>query len=243
MPTLPLPALDYLPHLRALTEAFAGEVRAGSLDAAVPVCGDWTRRDLVGHLGNVHRWAAHVVATGQRQQLDDAVGADLAEWYADSAAVLLDALAEVNPGDSCWHFGGTAKTKAFWFRRQVHETAVHLIDALAARGEEPRLEPLVAADGVDEVLAGFLPRVTRFGAVPPLPVPIGFRATDLGHSWTLVPGEPPALGEAEPAATVEAQAQDLLTLLWKRSDLSAAGLRITGDEAVVRAFLTAQLTP
>ena len=235
-----LPPSAYLPHLRALTEAFAAELRAGELDAPVPACGDWTRADLGTHLGNVHRWAATIVRTGerQRQAFNRALSADLAQWYAESAQLLLDALAEADPDARCWHFGGTEKTKAFWFRRQVHETAVHLVDA--AHGPVPELDPLIAADGVDEVFGAMLPRVTRWHAVPSLPAPITVRATDTGHSWTLVPGEPPALGEAEPVATVEGPAQQLLLRLWKRP---AAEPRITGDETLATAFLQAPLTP
>jgi len=235
-----LPPSAYLPQLRALTEAFAAELRAGEPDAAVPACGDWTRADLGTHLGNVHRWAATVVRTGepQRQAFETTPPADLAQWYAESAELLLDALAEADPAARCWHFGGTEKTKAFWFRRQVHETAVHLADA--ARGPAPELDPLIAADGVDEVFGAMLPRITRWHAVPSLAAPITVRATDTGHSWTLVPGEPPVLGEAEAAATVEAPAQELLLRLWKRP---AAEPRITGDEALASAFLRAPLTP
>jgi uncharacterized protein (TIGR03083 family) len=235
-----LPPSSYLPHLRALTEAFAAELRAGELDAPVPNCGDWTRADLGTHLGNVHRWAATVVRTGepQPQEFENPPSADLAQWYAESAALLLDTLAEADPAARCWHFCGTEKTKAFWFRRQVHETAVHLVDV--TRGTVPDLDPLIAADGVDEVFGAMLPRITRWHAVPSLPAPITLRATDTGHSWTLVPGEPPALGEAEAASTVEAPAQQLLLRLWKRT---AAEPRITGDEALAAAFLKAPLTP
>jgi uncharacterized protein (TIGR03083 family) len=235
-----LPPQSYLTYLRALTEAFAGQLRTGELDAAVPACGDWTRADLGMHLGDIHRWAATVVRTGepQSQEFGSTPPADLAQWYAESAALLLDALAEADPAERCWHFGGTEKTKAFWFRRQVHETAVHLVDV--ARGPAPDLDPQIAADGVDEVFGAMLPRVTRWHAVPPLAAPITVRATDTGHSWTLVPGEPPALGEAEAAATVEAPAQQLLLRLWKRP---VAEPRITGDEALAAAFLRAPLTP
>ncbi|WP_328611831.1 maleylpyruvate isomerase family mycothiol-dependent enzyme [Amycolatopsis sp. NBC_00345] len=233
-----LPPAEYLPHLRALTEAFAAGLREGEPAAPVPACGDWTRADLGTHLGTVHRWAATVVRTGEPQpfELESPPSADLAEWYAESAALLLDTLAEADPDARCWHFCGTAKTKAFWFRRQVHETAVHLVDLTEASD----LDPLIAADGVDEVFGAMLPRITRWHAVPPLPAPITLRATDTGHSWTLVPGEPPVLGEAEATATVEAPARQLLLRLWKRP---VAEPRITGDEALAAAFLQAPLTP
>ncbi|MGW4484791.1 maleylpyruvate isomerase family mycothiol-dependent enzyme [Amycolatopsis sp. NPDC004368] len=242
MSTLPLPARDYLAHLRELTAAFTDIARSAEAGVAVPDCAGWTWPDLVTHTGNVHRWAAEVVRTGEPQQqaFEDSPAGDLAGWYAESAALLLAALEEADPDERCWHFCGTAKTKLFWFRRQVHETAMHLVDAHSCAGTTPVLDPLVSADGVDEVLGAMLPRITRWHEPPPLAAPLSLRATDTGHEWTLVPGEPPALGDGEPAATVEASAQELLTLLWKRGEVKP---RVTGDEELARGFLRAPLTP
>ena len=238
MTTMPFPARDYLPVLRELTGAFAEALRVGDLSAPVPDCAGWTLADLGTHLGNVHRWAAAVVTTGevQPQDFDSGAGAGLASWYAESAGLLLDALERATPEDRCWHFGGTEKTKAFWFRRQVHETAVHLADS----GSGHVLDPAVAADGVDEVLGAWLPRVTRWHTAPSLAAPLALRTTDTGDAWTLHPGEPPALGPAaEPAATAEATARDLLLHLWKRT---ATPPRLSGDTALAGGFLQAPFT-
>lgn len=238
MTTMPFPARDYLPVLRELTGGFTEVLRTADPAAPVPDCAGWTVDDLGTHLGNVHRWAAAVVTTGesQRQDFTRGPGADLASWYAESARLLLDALEQATPEDRCWHFGGTEKTKAFWFRRQVHETAVHLADA----GSGHVLDPAVAADGVDEVLTVWLPRVTRWHAAPSLAAPLALRATDTGDAWTLHPGEPPALGPAaEPAATAEATAQDLLLHLWKRT---ATPPRLSGDTAIAGQFLQSPFT-
>ncbi|SEF32984.1 TIGR03083 family protein [Amycolatopsis pretoriensis] len=237
MTTMPFPAREYLPVLRELTGAFTERLRDADLAARVPDCGAWTLADLGTHLGNVHRWAATIVATGesQRQDFAQGPGADLASWYRESADLLLDALEAATPEDRCWHFGGTEKTKAFWFRRQVHETAVHLADS----GSAHVLDPAVAADGVDEVLSVLMPRVTRWHPVPELPGPVSLHATDTGDVWTVHPGEPPALGPAAAGtATVEAPARDLLLRLWKRT-----GPDPRVDGAAAAALLRSPLTP
>jgi uncharacterized protein (TIGR03083 family) len=209
----------------------------------VPDCAGWTVADLGEHLGNVHRWVTAVVTTGEPhgQSFEDGPGADLASWYAQCARGLLAALEAAVPEDRCWHFGGTEKVKAFWYRRQVHEAAVHLSDAHAAVGASVTLDPAVAADGVDEVFTAMLPRVTRWHAPPSLAAPLALRATDTGDVWTLHPGEPPTLGAAaEPAASAEAPAQDLLLHLWKRG---ATAPRLTGDTEIAEKFLQAPFTP
>ena len=54
--------------------------------------------------------------------------------------------------------------RAFWARRQCHETTIHSVDALAAAlGRYPTsadtaIDPAVAVDGIDELLAGFMTR-------------------------------------------------------------------------------------
>ena len=240
MTTMPFPARGYLPALRELTGRFAEVLRTTDGSAPVRDCGTWTLADLGTHLGNVHRWATSVVITGdsQRQSFTDGADGDLASWYAESAHDLLTALEAANPDDRCWHFGGAEKTKAFWYRRQVHETAVHLADAHGAAGTGFALDPAVAADGVDEVLGTLLPRVTRWHPVPQLPGPVSLHATDTGDVWTVHPGEPPALGPATESATVEGSAQDLLLRLWKRT-----GPAPRAEGAAATALLAAPLTP
>jgi uncharacterized protein (TIGR03083 family) len=235
MTAMPFPARDYLPVLRELTGGFTEVLRSADPAAPVPDCAGWTLADLGTHLGNVHRWAATVVTTGevQPQNFEDGPSVDLASWYAESAQLLLDALTAAAPEDPCWHFAGTEKTKAFWFRRQVHETAVHLADAHFAAGTAFTLDPAVAADGVDEVLGTLLPRVTRWHAVPRLPGPVSLRTTDTGDVWTVHPGEPPALGPAADGATAEASARDLLLRLWKRTGPDPRTARRAPDALMV----------
>ena len=59
------------------------------LDAPVPTCPDWRLRDLLRHLGGVHRWATTYVATGRRQAMDAREEeALMASWPTDNSALL-----------------------------------------------------------------------------------------------------------------------------------------------------------
>jgi uncharacterized protein (TIGR03083 family) len=251
--TIPLPPADYLPHLSRQTAEFERLLRTADLDAPVVSCGDWTLRKLGAHLGNVHRWATTIVTTGEpaSQNLELEPGGDLADWYAAGAAELLATLRGADPSAPAWHFSVTEKVKAFWFRRQAQEAAVHLFDAARAAGVETVIDPLIAADGVDEVFAVMMPRARRRSGPPPLPESLTIRATDTGHTWLLSPAtqttEGPTAdlvaGDTVAAATVAAPAQDLLLLLWKRLAPADTAVRISGNEASARDFLAATLTP
>ena len=54
---------DHLAHLRSDTTAFAATIEDGTLGLGVPGCPGWDLRQLAGHLGWVHRWAAAAVRT------------------------------------------------------------------------------------------------------------------------------------------------------------------------------------
>ncbi|RSM77489.1 hypothetical protein DL991_20420 [Amycolatopsis sp. WAC 01375] len=243
---------EYLERLRELTTGFARVARTADHAAPVPCCGDWRLRDLVVHLGNVHRWAAGIVRTGDpAQQIFEAEpGADLAAWYGECADDLIEALREASPQDGAWNFTAAAKTKAFWFRRQVHETAVHLLDAHRAAGTEHTLDPAIAADGVDEVLLGMLPKVKRWHTPPVVTVPLLLKTCDTGHAWLITPpgeSDVPGSRTADPAETAEAvvegPAEGLDLLLWQRIELDGVSLEITGDVAAAETFLAGPLTP
>jgi uncharacterized protein (TIGR03083 family) len=251
MMKLPLDPLAYLPYLEQGMADFERLLRTADLDAPVAACGDWRLRELGAHLGHVHRWAGAIVESGEvcREKFAPEPGADVADWYAAGAAALLTTLRDADPAAPSWHFSGVENVKAFWYRRQTHEVAVHLFDARRAAGVEQDIDPLIAADGVDEVLGVMLPGVRRWHEPPPLPDTLLLRATDTGHAWPLCPaigeGGIPAVRpmDGTPAVTAEAAAEDLLLVMWKRRRIDEMDLKITGDESVAKAFLTAPFTP
>src|SRR5262245_50342385 len=125
------PSFDYPRLLGDVTAEFAAAVRVGDLDADVAACPGWQVRDLVGHLGSIHRWAAQIVRTRQPTRYSEAPyegssAESAAHWYAEAASALLAELADSDDEAPCWNFSGVHQWGAFWPRRQVHEVRIHL---------------------------------------------------------------------------------------------------------------------
>ena len=149
---------DLLEAELATTEA---AFRAVDPAAPVPACPDWTVADLAKHLGGVHRWAAHLVATlateRDRAPQDptrpgpDGTADEWADWLADGGRRLVATLRAADGTSPVWTWGDGTDV-AWWTRRQLHETLVHRIDALQAAGAEWTVDPGVAVDAIDEHL-------------------------------------------------------------------------------------------
>jgi uncharacterized protein (TIGR03083 family) len=242
---LPLATGTYLATLREKVAALEWLLRTADADVPVPTCGSWSMHDLGIHLGQASRFVAALLQTGElpRERFAPPAGQQIADWYADGAAALLAALEETDPTVPSWAFGFEGATAALWFRRAAQDTAVHLVDAQLATGAEVRVDPLIAADGVDEVFAVMVPRVWHGSEQKPLPAPVALRTTDTGHSWLIQPGDIPTalpVDSGPAAAIVEAPAAELLLALWKRQPASPEW--ISGDVAAANALLTATLT-
>jgi|GEM_PF-346967 len=241
---------DLLALLDRLQREFAAAVPGTDPDSRVPACGDWRARELVVHLAGVHHWAAGM-AVGDPTRSEDLPEPDggapaLAEVYARHAADLRSTLLRAGPDGAARTLVGDGPA-SFWWRRQVHETLVHLHDLHAARlGSGPAalgavdVEPAVWGDAVDEVVTVFQPRQVRLGRMAPLRDRVRVMATDLGWSWTL--GGPDREPGA-PVATVGATARGLALLLWGRLSLGEAGAAVAGDEPAARRVLAAPLVP
>jgi uncharacterized protein (TIGR03083 family) len=252
----------YLDALRAEGGLLADAAGRAGMGAAVPACPGWSVADLLRHTSYVHRWAAGIVAQRltrpppepseeevlQRGPEDDA----LVRWFREGHAALVRTLEEADPDLDCWAFLSAPSPLAFWARRQAHETAIHRADAEQAAGgagQAPAdggaddgiwFEPAFAADGVDELIMGFLARNIRRGNWPGLGGSLAIHAEDgpgAAAGW-LVSGGPGAsavsrgIGPADCAVT--GRASDLYLLLWNRD--RAGTVAVTGDPGVLAAF-------
>lgn len=232
--------MDFSHELATATTRFAELVERSTGDEAVPACDGWTLRDLAEHVGGIHRWAASIVLSGQRVAMPRPLTTEpLAEWYATTAAALLSALQCVSPDEVVPNFTRMNETAAFWPRRQMHETIVHAVDAAQGLGLEEHewtVEPVIAADGIDEVLQVFFPRMTARGARPDVRTRIRLRATDVEQSWIVGPGRDDTASPVqvhpslESEATVTGTVSDLYLGLWHR--VSVDRLEYDGSEAI-----------
>jgi len=83
-------------------QLLAGAATQTELDAWIPTCPDWRMRDLVRHVGGVHRWATGYVGDRRSEMwdvdLDDIVGTwpadlDLIDWFREGYTKLVHTLA------------------------------------------------------------------------------------------------------------------------------------------------------
>jgi uncharacterized protein (TIGR03083 family) len=217
-------------------------------DAAVPSCPGWTVRDLVRHLGGVHRWATSIVATPRTEpwpvDLEEVVGswpddATLLDWFDDGCQGLAAALERARPDLACWTFLRAPSPLAMWARRQAHETAMHRVDVeLAAGAQVTQFTAPFAADGVDELLTCFITRGSSALRADE-PRTLGVRCTDAADNWLVRIGPDAArttpIGTDTPDCTLSGRAADIHLALWSRPELAA--LAIEGDESVLDLFL------
>src|SRR5262249_1019706 len=202
---------------------------------------------LLKHLGYVHRWAAGYVREQHPRWVDRASEAEilgggpgdeaLTGWFRDGHAALVHALEAADPGMTCWTFLEAPSPLAVWARRQAHETAIHRLDAQqAAAGAgaagEPAFTPQFAADGVDELIMGFLGRDAERGSWDGLPGVLTLHADDGadGSAQWRVLSEPGGLAvtpeDGAARCEITRPAPGLYLLLWNRRD--GTGPRVRG---------------
>ena len=237
----PLPFDRYGEGIGDAASVLRNNAHAAGMAALVPTCPDWTVFDLVTHQGVVHRWATAVLRSGERDAraafaLTDETGwtraaraaADVLDWFDDGMVDLLNALvATPEDAERFFFLADAPPARLAWARRQCHETTVHAVDAMAARLRRPPtaaetwIRPSLAADGIDELLTGFVPR--RSGRLrAERPVRVVVRAVDTGHAWQLdVGGDPVAVTRLGDGTDGMADAT--------MPDVRVPDVRVTGD--------------
>ncbi|MFD8544916.1 maleylpyruvate isomerase family mycothiol-dependent enzyme [Streptomyces sp. NPDC059649] len=206
---------EFVETLRLDGGLLADAAQEAGPDAAVPACPEWRMRDLVVHIGRVHRWSTEIVTQGLEQPIRPAEAPELTDdqlvpWLREGHHQLVLALHGAPRDLAAWTILPTDSPLAFWARRQAHETSVHRVDAQQAAGTS--LTPLpsaFAADGIDELLVG-IHSLERSKLRTDVPRTVRVRATDVpGADWTVHLSDAPphairTTPEAAPIPTPEA---------------------------------------
>lgn len=261
-----LPTDDYLAHIGAESARFAEVLAACAPDAPVPSCPEWSAADLLWHLVGVQDWWTWCVEQRPRSAQEgypeperpDGEGAyaALLERFGAGTTRLVDALAAADPAEEAWTWKADDHTVGFIVRRQAHEALIHRVDAELAAGAPSPLHPLLATDGVEEVLdVMFGGAPPAWGSWQPLETFVRVDATDTDTAvWVQLGdfvGTHPESGTVhdgpdlhvvpdpgrEPDCVVEGTAEDLVTWLWRRRD--DAGISVAGDRAAYDHFRAA----
>ncbi|MBT2382797.1 maleylpyruvate isomerase family mycothiol-dependent enzyme [Streptomyces sp. ISL-11] len=206
--------MDYLPHFQREVSAFEAVARQVAGDGAaapmVPSCPEWSVTDLVGHLGWVQRFVAHIVRerlaappdradttylglpadlrgwpSPERSPHHGPVPAGLVDWFAEGARALEAVFREHDPAEPVWTWS-EERTTGFWLRMQTIEAAVHRWDAENARGVPQPVDAELAAAAIGHDFAVMAPtRRARGEARPGSGESFRFRRTDGAGRWTV----------------------------------------------------------
>jgi uncharacterized protein (TIGR03083 family) len=242
----------YLQAIRSDSQTALDAARKG-LDAPVPTTPGWTVADVIAHLGQVHRQKTHIVreliVDGEPDFADYAAppGAALLEWFEEGFRELAEVLAVVDPATHVHTWHEPDQTVGFWIRRMAHETLIHRVDTELGHGYHSPVEPVLGADGVDEILDVFMGGYPDWAAVARSEFLVGLESE--ARSWLIrfgswsgtspnsrrefrdVPGIELVTGGDRPAAVVRGPGDALDLFLWGRG--SADGLVVEGHPSVL----------
>jgi uncharacterized protein (TIGR03083 family) len=248
-----LSADSYYAQIEGGAAALADLLDSTSPDLHIPTCPDWTLRQLATHLGRAHRWAAEIVRTRAAEPIpfrevpDGALPADSAlrgPWLRAGARLLTESVRAAGD-EPVWTFFGPAQA-GFWARRMSHETLVHLADAQIAAGQPVTMDPLVAADAIDEwlVMSGPNPGgADERARALPAGVVLHLHATDpgTGNGEWLITNAPDGIvvepGHGKGDAALTGPAQSLLLVLMRRLPPADPSVTVHGDPAILTAWL------
>lgn len=225
---------------RALLEA----VQAAP-SASVACCPGWDNRALLRHVGGVHRFVDRVVSTRasgrptpEPEDRPPAGDVDPSAWYSEGLVHLLETLREADPAELVWSWTNR-RDAGFYHRRMAHETTVHRYDAESAGGTAAPIDPEVAADGVNEIIAVGM-RYRGNGSAIEYPESSALLVrSDGSDRWllravdgTLMVARNSDAGDRADV-TITGTAEDLYLHLWGRP---APTLRISGDKSEAAAW-------
>ncbi|WP_034262157.1 maleylpyruvate isomerase family mycothiol-dependent enzyme [Actinospica robiniae] len=227
-------AADYLATVQSSAVALA-DLAEDDPTLIVPGCPAWTLADLVHHVGAVYLHVSELTRSRpvSGKEVKTRLGpvrapapGTMRAWFTQATDTLVDTLAAAGEDERIWSWS-SERTVAFWIRRMCHETVVHEWDAASAHGEDLRIEPGLAGDGIDEFVTHFVPLMRRRrSAVAASGEHYLVECTDVASaSWDVAFGEGALDAGADGSGTappdpnpvaLRGAAQDLLLRFWRR---------------------------
>ncbi|MBL7500595.1 maleylpyruvate isomerase family mycothiol-dependent enzyme [Frankia sp. CNm7] len=235
--------MDYPALFQAEAEALLASA-AKDLDAPVPACPGWDCRRLVSHVARLlDSTVAHlprgVVDPPPRVERPPAESAALVEHYRRAVAATAALLRDLDPAAPAWNMTLEPRVVGFWRRRLAHELQIHAWDAAGAAGEARPLDPVLAADGIDELLRALLPASRAAGLSGPGDGTAHIHLTDTPGEWMIgLAGDKVDVteGHAKGDAGLRGEAGPALLALWGRTGFDAPGLTAFGDTDLLLAL-------
>jgi uncharacterized protein (TIGR03083 family) len=230
--------------------AALGEAAAVDLGAAVPAAPGWDVAELVRHTGQIFARTSVILQTATMERpsrrngmLPEPPAGEPLDWYRSTLDRLVVDLRDIgDPQQPVYSFAPGHQRAGFWPRRMAQETVIHRVDAEQAVGREVRpIEPVLAVDGIDEILTIFVPALGADRS-PGDGRSVHLHATDIEGEWLIRFDEgriDVTAGHAKGDAAVRGPAGELLLWLWGRRAID--GLDTFGDPdaiAVLRSITT-----
>ena len=240
-----LTGAEYLATFAEENARFISAAQVSGFAAPVASFPGWNVGDLVFHVGKVQRWFHYMLETngadpkGSPRAAKPETDANMVEWFREGAEAIENYLAGVSDTEPVWSFtGGDAGRWAK--RRQAQELLVHRFDAELAGGVVSAADATMCADGVDELLTIFVPRLKEKAQ---LTGTIHFHCTDTDGEWMLTPqatGIEVTREHGKGDVALRASAQVLLQVVWRRMSVDeaiAGGAEVFGNRGALDAFI------
>ncbi len=220
-------------------------------DTPVPACPGWNLGDLAWHVGEVWNFWARVVdehmtdlaAVRTIERHARPVGAALGEWVAAAHTAIYSSLVDTRVEREVWTWTGANRHVDWVRRRMAQESAMHSWDASSAVGQPDDIDPLVAADGIDEFLTWFanIDGLDGRAAGPGgLGGTVHLHCTDTDGEWFVsaidASGARFTREHAKGDTAIRGRAGDLVLWLWRRHDHN---VDIIGDAELAARFRSA----
>ncbi len=228
--------LDHIAAIRNDSEAFYRAADTADPDARVPSCPDWSVRDLVAHLTEVHYFWGLVVEKSLTdlsvlQTMEHPTPPDdykeLVALGREMADRMTKTLGSADQSVEVWSWA-SQKDVAFVTRHQVQEAAIHRWDIQAATPDGPSpIAPDVATDSIDEFLRISLPSRDEW---KPSMDSVHIHCTDTGDDWFIEPSGNIEARGGSADTTLSATASDLLLALYRRVPLDGIDAVLGGVE-------------